>query len=243
MATQLLIYENAAPVSSERHRDLWVRGGTDYSFSARLNSVPITAAEFGPAGTEYPIVFAGSDDPMPVALLGARDSENLFVDANGRWTGRYVPAFLRRYPFVFATPADGKTYRLCIDEDFPGCNREGRGERLFDAEGNRTQFLENALDFTRSYQQQHEQTLAFARRLTELDLLETMQANLKLQSGSPLRLTGFRTVNRTRLKALPADTIAVLMRSDGLELVFAHLASLRHFDLLMERISARSPAG
>jgi hypothetical protein len=238
MARQLLIYENAVPVSAERHRELWVKGGTSFGFARDLNSVPLTLAEIPPAGAEYPVVFVG-ENPMPVMLSGAREAENLYVDDAGSWTGRYVPAFLRRYPFVFATPTDGKTYTLCIDESFGGCNREGRGEPLFDAEGRRTQFLENALEFTRLYQAQHELTLAFGRRLKVLELLEPMQAEFKLKNGRQMRLTGFDVVSRQKLKALPGDTLAELVESDGLELIYLHLGSLRHLDELMDRVSQR----
>lgn len=238
MAKQLLIYENAVPVSAERHRGLWVKGGTDFGFAADLNSAPLTIGEMAAAGAEYPVVFVG-EEPMPVALLGAREAENLFVDPSGAWTGKYIPAFLRRYPFVFATPSDGKTYTLCIDESFSGCNRDGRGEPLFDAEGGRTRFLENALEFTRVYQAQHEQTLAFGRRLKTLDLFEPMHADFKLNSGRQMRLTGFKVVSRTKLKALDADTLSELMKSDGLEMIYLHLSSLRHLDVLMDRVSQR----
>jgi hypothetical protein len=238
MARQLLIYENAVPVSAERHRDLWVKGGANFAFAMDLNSVPLTIAEIPPAGAEYPVVFVG-ENPMPVMLAGAREGENLFVDDAGAWTGRYVPAFLRRYPFVFATPTDGKTYTLCIDEGFAGCNRAGRGEPLFDAEGRRTQFLETALEFTRLYQAQHELTLAFGRRLKALDLLEPMQADFKLKAGRQMRLTGFNTVSRMKLKALPGETLAELMQSDGLELIYLHLGSLKHLDALVDLVSER----
>lgn len=238
MTKQLLIYENAVPVSTERHRGLWVKGGTDFSFASDLNSAPLTIGELSAAGAEYPVVFVG-EDPMPVALLGARDAENLFVGADGGWTGKYIPAFLRRYPFVFATPTDGKTYTLCIDESFAGCNRDGRGEPLFDAEGKRTRFLENALEFTRVYQTQHEQTLAFARRLKGLDLFEPMHADFKLNSGRQMRLTGFNVVSRSKLKALSGETLSELLASDGLELIYLHLASLRHLDVLMDRVAER----
>jgi hypothetical protein len=238
MTRQLLIYESAVPVSAERHRGLWVKGGMDFGFAADLNSAPLTIGEVPAAGAEYPVVFVG-EEPMPVALLGARESENLFVGPDGAWTGKYVPAFLRRYPFVFATPTDGKTYTLCIDESFSGCNRENRGEPLFDDEGRRTRFLESALEFTRVYQAQHEQTLAMARRLRELDLFEPMHADFQLKGGRQMRLTGFKVISRAKLKRLAGNVLGELMQSDGLELTFLHLGSLRHLDALMDRVAER----
>ena len=101
--TQLLFYENAVPVSSARHKKMSVRTGADYKFAEKVNSVPLTAIEFGQAAIEYPIVFTGNADTvMPCAILGATATKNLFVKPDGSWGGKYVPAFVRRYPFVVA---------------------------------------------------------------------------------------------------------------------------------------------
>ncbi|GGD36129.1 SapC family protein [Sinisalibacter lacisalsi] len=239
MTNQLLIYENAVPISAETHRDISVRTGANWAFSKTLNSVPIVAAEFEPACIEMPIVFAGEgDDVAPVALLGLRAEENLFVSPEGNWTGQYVPAFLRRYPFVFAASGEnGETLTLCIDEGFEGLNKEGRGERLFDSDGERTRYLENMLQFTSDYQTQHVLTRSFCARLVELDLLEPAVATMKLPDGQSHSLTGFRRVNRAKLAALETDTIAELFRNDTLALIHFHLASLGHMGHLVQRIS------
>jgi len=89
------------------------------------------AAEFASAALEYAIVFGGTGDVvLPAAVLGVRTDENLYVTEQGGWQAKYIPAFVRRYPFVFFTRDEGKTFTLCIDEAFPGFNQSGRGERL-----------------------------------------------------------------------------------------------------------------
>ena len=153
MATQLLFYDTAVPVSSQRHLGLSVKAGGDYGFARKAHSVPLTAVEIARAAAEYAVVFAGEGEAlMPVVILGMEARHNLFVKAGGAWDGAYVPAFVRRYPFVFAASEDGKTFTLCIDESFSGCNREGRGEQLFDTTGERTQYLEGVLNFVKEYQ-------------------------------------------------------------------------------------------
>ena len=240
MTRQLLIDENAVPLSSDAHRDLSVRDA-GFGFAARLNSVPLLAAEFGPMGAEAPIVFAGEGDAtMPAVILGLKSEDNLFLDADGGWTGRYVPAFLRRYPFVFAEQAEGaETLTLCIDRDAAAVNTEGRGERLFDADGNRTRYLAEMLQFCTDYQAQHVATRAFAARLVALDLLEPASANATLPDGSRYALGGFRRVSADRLRALPDDVVLDLVRSDALGLIQLHLASLNQLARLLDRMTAR----
>jgi hypothetical protein len=237
MAKQLLIYEKAVPVTVKKHGNVSIKAGTDYGFAKDVNSVPLLASEFDLSSTEYAIVFSGEGkDVMPAALLGIRDQENLYVDDSGAWNAKYIPAFVRRYPFVFSTQ-DKNTFNLCIDEDFPGVNRKGVGERLFDANGERTQYLQSVLGFLQAYQAQFEATRAFCQRLVDLNLLEAMQAQFRLRSGQRIALGGFMAVNRNRLRALVGDALARLAATGDLDLIYAHLHSQRNFTPTAERVA------
>jgi hypothetical protein len=239
-----LFYSNAVAVNKDKHGDLSVKTGKDFGFARLVNSVPLLTAEFLRAASEYAVVFAGEGDTIiPVAILGAEAERNAYVNDDGSWDGKYVPAYARRYPFVFASSDDGKNFTLCIDDGFEGCNTEGRGERLFDAEGNRTQYLETVLNFLKEYQAQFQRTRAFCSRLKELDLLEPMQATFTLPSGQRRNLTGFMAVNRGKLKALEGDVLARMAKSDELELIYLHLHSMQNFARMLERIGARAEAG
>lgn len=243
MSSQLLIYESAVPVSNARHADLSVEVGADYGFSRRVNSVPLMAVEFPHAAAEYAIVFSGTSQAfIPAVILGMRADENLYLKEDGSWEAKYVPAFVRRYPFVFSSSQDGKTFTLCIDEAFPGFNREGRGQRLFDAEKKPTEYVAKVLKFLEQYQAEFRRTQAFCQKLKELDLLEPMRAQASLKSGERLALTGFMAVSRERLKALPAETLAELAKTDALELLYLHLQSMRNFSAMAGRLGGGQPA-
>jgi hypothetical protein len=238
MATQLLIYERALPVSSARHGKWSVEVGNDYSFSKTVNSVPLLAVEFPNATGEYPIVFAGSGDTvMPAAILGLRGQENLFLRDN-QWKANYIPAFVRRYPFVFSSNADNSQFTLCIDEAFHGFNQDGKGARLFTDEGKPSAYVENVLKFLQEYQAQFLRTQAFCKKLKALNLLDPMQAEVTLPAGARTALTGFQAINRQRLKELPGDKLAELAKTDELELIYLHLSSLRNFNTLKDRLAA-----
>jgi hypothetical protein len=239
MATQLLIYERALPVSSARHGQWSVEVGNDYSFSKTVNSVPLLAVEFPPAASEYPIVFAGSDDTvMPAVILGLRGQENLFLAEDKTWKATYIPAFVRRYPFVFSSNADNTRFTLCIDEAFHGFNQEGKGARLFSDDGKPSAYVDNVLKFLQEYQVQFMRTQAFCKKLKEINLLDPMQAEVTLPAGARTALTGFQAVNRERLKELPGDKLAELAKTDELELIYLHLSSLRNFNELKDRLAA-----
>lgn len=239
MSKQLLIYQRATAVSAARHRGISVRTGNDFSFARDVNSVPLMAGEFAQSALEYAIVFVGEgDDVTPAVLLGVRDNENLFVNEDGTWGGKYVPAFLRRYPFVFAADDTGETFTLCIDEDFAGVNDQGKGERLFDEDGEQTQYLRSVLEFLQAYQVQYVRTRALTKRLVDLDLLETMQARFALRDGRNLTMSGLRVVSRDKLRALSGDQLVELAQNDDLELIYLHLHSLRYLGDTAERLAA-----
>ena len=220
------MYQNVVALRSDTHHETCVRTGTSFHFAARLNSVPLLATEFGDAAAEFPIVFVEEKDTVtPVAVTGLREGENAFVDELGNWTGRYVPAFLRRYPFVGVQGSED-TMTLCLDADFEGVNTEGRGERLFDADGNRTDYLTRMLGFASEFQRHAARTQAFCDRLKRLDLLEPAQARVA-PAGQPERaVTGFRAIRRERLRALADDDLRDMLQGGELEWCFQHLVSL-----------------
>lgn len=236
-STQQLFYRSVVPVNANRHKDWSVKTGDSYAFAAEVNSVPLTAVEFAQAAGEYPIVFAGNAEAVfPAVILGTQANQNLFVDAEGKWRGRYIPAFVRRFPFVFSQDAEGKVFTLNIDETFPGCNQTNRGERLFDGDGQQTQYLKTVLGFLQDYQARFRRTRAYCDRLMELKLLQPMQAQFTLPGGEQRSLSGFMAVDRAKLKALPADVLADMLAKDELECTFLHLASLRHFQDMLDRM-------
>ena len=79
--------------------------------------VPLTVGEFPIAGIYYPIIFAG-DRYQPLAVMGMRQGSNLFVGADGAFeVGAYIPAYIRRYPFVLANDQAREQLVVCIDRD------------------------------------------------------------------------------------------------------------------------------
>ncbi len=241
MATQQLFYRKLAPVNTAQHRDLCVKSGDGFGFAAGVNSVPLTAIEFAAAAADHPIIFAGTETSVfPAVVLGARPGFNPFVNADGRWTSGYIPAFVRRYPFVVGQEKPDAPFTVLIDEAFEGCNRDGRGERLFDADGNQTQFLKNVVAFLQDYQGRFQRTQAFCARLVEHKLLQPMQIQYKV--GEEQRnLSGFLTIDRERLKGLAPDVLADMVAKDELECCYLHLSSLRHFQAAIDRLRTAAP--
>jgi hypothetical protein len=231
MSSQLLFYNEVVPISAERHSNWHVRELKDYSFANKVNSVPLMAVEFLNASSDFPIVFAGDEEGvMPVLLLGMRNSD-------GRWEGKYIPAFVRRYPFVFSLSEDGEKFFLCIDESYPGFNQEGEGPGLIAEDGKPSEYTDGVLEFLSQYQAEFQRTQTVCKKLKDLNLLERKKVDATLPNGEELSLTGFFTVDRSRLSTLSSEAIVELVRSGAYELICHHLASLRNFNVLRDRSS------
>ncbi len=239
MSKQLLIYGNAVPVHPEQHKDLSVKVGKDYAFANDINSVPLTAGEFPAAAAEYVIVFAGTEENIiPVALLGLREKENLFVSEDNQWNAQYIPAYIRRYPFIFTKREEENRFVLCIDEEFSGNNKEGLGERLFDAEGTQTQFTKGVLNFMQEYQTNFERTRLYCKKLKELDLLESVQIRMAAnESGEEARMRGFMAISRTKLNALSGEQLEELAKTGELEMSYVHLQSLQNLNSIGSKVT------
>jgi hypothetical protein len=243
MTKQLLIYESAVPVSAARHGNASVENAGGYAFSAGVNAVPLMAVEFLRAAAEYAIVFTSAgDDVMPAVVLGVRGDQNLFLSSDSQWQAKYVPAFIRRYPFVFSASADAKTLTLCIDESYAGFNREGRGQRLFGDDHKPSAYTEQVLKFLQEFQARFQRTRMFGKRIQEYGLLEPMQAQVTTPKGDKVKLGGFTAVSREKLRTLAPERLAELAKTDELELLYLHLYSMRNFADIKDRLVGSLPA-
>lgn len=230
-----LFYKDVVPLNKETHSNLSVESAKDFSHVSETNSIYIAAIEFPRASREYPIVFAKVGDiPFPVALLGTKKNYNAYINKDGRWEAKYIPAYVRRYPFILGTIKEEDSFSVCIDQSFAGFNTEGKGTRLFDDKGEQSELTKNAVEFLKDYQTQVQLTNLFCKNLQEFDLLEPMQANLQMNDGEKQSLGGFMGVNREKLKGLKQKDMAELVKTDQMELIYQHLASLNNIDKLLK---------
>jgi hypothetical protein len=171
MATGLpLFYKQPRPLIAENDADLGLLATTDYGFARNANPIPLVATELSMACKHFPILFTDGDMPRMIALTGLTSGENLFVSKDGEWkTATYVPAYVRRYPFIFLESDDHSQYTLCVDEAADVIVRDGEGAPLFE-NGEPAEITKSALDFCRDYQAHYAATEEFLKALQAADL-------------------------------------------------------------------------
>jgi len=240
MQNNPLFYKEVVPLDRRRHASLFLAPQPSYRYAATTNSVLLTVVEFPRACREYPIVFASDAQTIfPLVVLGLRDTENLFVTREGKWDATYIPAYVRRYPFILSSQPDSENLTVCIDRAAANLNTED-GIRMFEND-QETDFMKGCVDFLKDFQNQYTITQQICARLKDLNILEPMQANIELNTGAKLNMGGFLAVNRRRLSELPAEQLAGLVRDGILELIYLHIHSMENFTRLIERFTNRSP--
>ena len=224
-----------------QHKNTRMKGGAQVlDRVAPLNSLFIAVAEFADASAEYPVVFVrigtapeGQRPAVaPLAVFGLKQGSNLFVK-DGQWTGRYVPAYVRRWPFAMARIEENSNdMALCLDAG-AGAFSETEGEPLFKEDGEASELLLNAKQFCEDFEREAERTRQACELLQDLDLLQDMRFEAQLPSGEKLDVDGFMTINEKALAELPDAKIVELHRNGLLEVITMHRQSLR----LMSRLA------
>lgn len=238
----ITFYERAVALNRERHQKLKIEVTSNhYAFAAKTNALPIAGTEFEDVARHYPIVFIG-DEPGSfnvAALLGLRDRENLFVNAQGEWDPEtYVTAFARRYPFILADMEEPDRFAVCVDESYAGLN-EKNGEALFDAAGKETPYMERLLGFLRTFHAEILRTRLFANRLAELGLLVPKVITVE-RAGQKQHLQGLWIVDSAKLNGIDDARVVELFRSGYLGWIQAHKLSLGNIARLSRRLDEHS---
>jgi SapC len=230
----LLFYRNPRPLDAKRHAAKRLRRDGTFAFARSSNSVLLTAGEFAAAAPHFPIVFTMDDPAMPVALLGVTGNTNQLVDASGRWQpNTYIPAYVRRYPFVFMEDAEHKRFTLCIDEGSDWLT-DDEGEPLY-VDGKPGPVVDQALKFCSDFQNFYAITREFGAALLREKLLIERRAEFRTAAGKQSALSGFRIIDEQALQKLPDATFLDWRKRAWLPLIYSHLFSLTRMGEMFDR--------
>jgi hypothetical protein len=239
VAGNVLFYSSPEPLSRELHGKLGVKQlAGPFTFAAQGHVVPLTVAEFQYAALSFPIIFAG-DLRQPLAVLGVNPGENLFVSDDGVFTnGVYVPAYIRRYPFVLAQDEAQNRMIVCIERQAAMFDEAGGDVPLFDEKGEPSAYTQNAIKFCEDFEGERRRTESFVNLIKDLDLLETKQAtftptNADGTQGQPVVMAEYFAVSEEKLKTLSPEKLAELRDNGALERIYNHMTSLAGWDRLV----------
>jgi hypothetical protein len=224
-----LFYNELTPISSQVHGDWKIRPVRGAAFLKDAHAVPLMAEEFIAASRSYPIVFSAGDNTVPLALMGLNEGVNTVLNEEGLFPDdAYVPAYIRRYPFLLARlRPDTDELSLCVDTSSGAVGAFEDGEPLFDGT-EPSQRTKDILSFCEQIEQSSQMTANFFRELEEQKLLIDGEFSAQPNDVTqPYVYRGFKIVSEDALKNLRGDIARKWIGSGLLPLVYAHLFSLQ----------------
>jgi hypothetical protein len=224
-----LFYNAIEPLNLDQHGKMKVRGITGMPELGRTHAIPLTVDEFTLVQRHYPIVFSVGGTPVPIALMGLNEGVNVFLDENGRALdpNMYIPAYLRRYPFLLAKlRPDSDELSLCYDPTSGAIGDFEDGEPLFD--GDQPSAATKAiLEFCEQFEAAGLRTNAFVEDLVKSDLLMDGEVAIQPEGfDQPFVYRGFRMVDEEKVRNLRGDELRKMNQNGMLPLIYAHLFSL-----------------
>jgi hypothetical protein len=224
-----LFYNAIEPLNFTQHGKMKVRTMLRMPQIAATHAVPVTVDEFTLVQRHYPIVFSIGENPIPIALMALNEGVNVFLDQDGRplEPALYIPAYIRRYPFLLARlRPDSDELSLCFDPTANAVGEFDEGEPLFSGE-QPSEATQAILQFCEQFEAAGQRTGAFVDELTKGDLL--MEGEVAIQpegAQQPFVYRGFRMVDEEKLRNLRGDELRKMNQSGLLPLIYAHLFSL-----------------
>ena len=243
---QVMFYKRPEPLSLEKHRNLGVKQiSAPFSFLKGAHAVPITVSEFGVAATCFPIIFVGADK-TPVAVMGIRQNENEYVDASGQPDpDTYLPAFVRRYPFVFASDPKSDKLLLCVDTEAPMVS-SSPDVKFFDGD-QPSKFTQDAIEFCKEFERQRRATLEFVEMLDKASLFEQKSVAFTPRdgqgnAGQQQKIADYWAISEEGLNGLAEGKFQDIRNTGALAAIYAHMVSLMNWQRVIQRTMRRLAA-
>jgi hypothetical protein len=228
------MYNDIVVVNKIEHKDKNVKEVKDFSFSKKLTSITVTIAEFYEACKNYPIFFAkdAEDKWFASVMLGYRKDENIFVNEKGVWEKlHYIPANIRRYPFIFVKNEENDDLILAIEKEYLSDNEKDIERKLF-KDDNNSELLNQIMSFLEQFYVDSLGTQEFIKQLDELELLEEKVATVKNEKNEVFNINGFYVVNEEKLNHLSKKKKEEICNKNIMPLITAHLLSLSNLQKL-----------
>lgn len=230
---------NYQAISRERHASQRWQRYTSYAFAVHDAVIALAAAELPKAAMSLPMAFIEQEGSfVPVAVLGLQPGSNLFVAADGRWAGPYIPAAFRSYPFRLANTEDGQQV-LCIDEESGVVTNGSTGERFFNDDGQPAQATLDILSFLNQIEQSGLATVAACAVLQKHQLIRAWPITVKTDAGEQ-KIAGLFQIDEAALSQLPGDALRELAQAGALPVAYCQLLSMQHLSVLGQLAQARA---
>jgi hypothetical protein len=224
-----IFYSDLVALNVTEHGKMKIRAIEKAPMIATTHAIPATVDEFALLQRHYPIVFSVGETPVPLVLMGLSEGVNVFLNEDGKLHDpmMYVPAYMRRYPFLLARlRPDSDELSLCVDPTSGAIGDFKDGEPLFDGD-QPSQATMAVLQFCEQFETAGQRTAAFIEELKKSGLLMDGEVAIQPEGAEqPFIYRGFQMVDEEKLRELRGDELRKMNQNGMLSLIYAHLFSL-----------------
>lgn len=229
---------NYQPITQSHFTSLKWQAYRHYQHAAHDAVVALAAQELSKVCLSMPIAFIKNEDVFTcVAVQGFQPGENLWVDAQGRWLGTYVPAKYRGYPFALAHHAEAEQWVLCIDMDSGLVN--AHATEVFFTDGQPSARLQEIMHFLQQVQASEQVLANMAAALAAESLLVPWTINIQ-QDAQTHAVQGLYRVDEAALNQCSAEVLKQLQQAGALSLAYLQLLSMQHLSTLTQLITHKA---
>ncbi len=223
-------------LSKKDHKNLSIDKIDNYWFAKELRYAPVGLSEIAKLSTKFPLIITGGDEQHFSVLLAIGNNDNYFSIQNRYEDRRFVPAFMRAYPFLMVEANDGKSDKkfraVAVDVEslYVGEDKE---IKFFSEDEQESELLKRSIGIVQTLDKDRFAADELVKTLNELDLLDKRDVTLKVESEAKTILSDFYVVNQERLYSLDDKLLLEWMKKGWIYLLENHMRSMENIDLLL----------
>jgi len=232
---------NLQAISKEHYADKKWQLNPGYLFAAKDAVCPIVLQELPNAMANMPIAFMLSEGKYYLAAVqGLAPQTNLFVDANGDWLGKYIPASYRTYPFLLASAGeDGKNLVMCVDEDSGLVGGDEADQPFFNEEGEFSEQMQDMLKFLSEGYSGRLAAVRICAQLQEHNLFKPWNLQIQYEEGNHA-IEGLYCIDEPAFNELSDEVFIEFRKTGALPVVYSQLLSMQKISNLADVAQARA---
>jgi len=217
------------PLNTKKHKDFSIIQNFPLEFCKKDSFCPILIEEVERAASQAPVVFMKNDrDSFDlVMLLSLQQEQNNFLNSSLHWTGGYMPATYRCYPFALLTekPSEKKILGFDAASGIVTVNFGENSKRLFEDDGTNSEHLNGIIKFLNAIETKRQHTLEALETLNSYNLFEEWELKVS-NNGKAENIKGLWKISKDKLDALDPKEFTHLREIGSLQMIYGHFVSL-----------------
>jgi putative transposase len=225
------MYTNLVVLNKEKHKNLKISSFENLLFAKEVVTLSLTYKEVAVVGKDFPVVFSNDEIPSFITLVSLGDT-NLAITPDGKWITDYIPMAVLKYPFGVMQSGVNQDENIILIDESTSLLSKSKGKQLFKKSGEVSDTLQKAIKYVSVYDNQIKRTRLATQEIKQSGILEPKEIRVDTDGLKKALINGFSVVNQEKLANLDIELLARWEKNGIMELIKAHLLSLKNVNNL-----------